>query len=107
MTALRADSSAARLQARVQADRARIANGERPVYRATWTDKSDGSADVTIDELPLIHVYVPDHDRVPDGARGLIARTLAVDQASFEVLIQEPTARGDTADGPSLDARSR
>jgi hypothetical protein len=53
---------------------------------------SDGAADVTILELPIIHLFVPNHLGVPDGARGLIAGTLAVDAASFDVVIQEPTA---------------
>jgi hypothetical protein len=92
LTTVRSDSSASRLQARIRADRRRVAKGERPVYHATWADKHDGSSDVTIVELPLIHLYVPDHDRVQDGARGLIARTLAVDPASFDVLVREPLA---------------
>jgi hypothetical protein len=90
LTTLSADSSAARLEARIRGDRRRIARGERPLYHATWSDKPDGSSDVTIQELPLIHLYVPDHDRVPDGARGLIARTLAVDAASFDVVVRPP-----------------
>ena len=53
---------------------------------------SDGAADVTILELPIIHLFVPNDLGVPDGARGLIAATLAVDAASFDVVIQEPTA---------------
>jgi hypothetical protein len=79
------------LQTRIRADQRRIARGERPVYHATWTDKADGSADVTIEELPLIHLFVPDHDRVADGARGLIARTLALDAALFDVVVREPS----------------
>jgi hypothetical protein len=62
------------------------------MYRATWTATLDGAADVTILELPIIHLFVPDHMGVPDGARGLIARTLAVDAASFDVVIQESPA---------------
>jgi hypothetical protein len=45
----------------------------------------DGSVDVTIRELPLIHVFVPDDAGVLAGARLLIARTLAVDPESFDV----------------------
>jgi hypothetical protein len=90
LTSLHADSSAARLQERIRVDRQRIAKGERLLYHATWTDKPDGASDVTIEELPLIHLYVPDHDRVPDGARGLIARTLAVDPAAFDVVVRPP-----------------
>lgn len=87
-----AESSSRRLRARVRADQRRIARGERPVYRATWTTTLDGAQDVTILELPIIHLFVPDHIGVRDGARGLIARTLAVDAASFDVVIQEPPA---------------
>lgn len=89
---MRAGSSADRLRTRVRADRQRIATGERPRYHATWVMCSDGAADVTILELPIIHLFVPDHLGVPDGARGLIAGTLAVDAASFDVVIQELTA---------------
>jgi len=49
-------------------------------------------ADVTIRELPIIHLFVPDHSRVPDGARGLIARTLAVDEASFDLVTEPPSS---------------
>jgi hypothetical protein len=52
----------------------------------------DGAVDVTILELPIIHLFVPDQIGVPDGARSLIARTLAVDAASFDLVIQEPPA---------------
>ncbi|HEX7472374.1 MAG TPA: hypothetical protein VF323_04775 [Candidatus Limnocylindrales bacterium] len=90
---MRAESSIGRLRTRIRADQRRIARGERPAYHATWTTTPDGAADVTILELPIIHLFVPDHVRVPDGARGLIARTLAVDAASFDVVIQEPPAR--------------
>jgi hypothetical protein len=84
-------SSNARLQAAIAADQRRIAAGERPLYHVTWTTTPDGStADVTITELPVIHVFVPDHVRVPDGARGLIARTLSVDPTSFDVVIDQP-----------------
>lgn len=92
MTTIPADSSAGQLQMQIRADRARIANGERPLYHATWATKGDGSADVTILELPLIHLFVPEAGRVRDGARGLIARTLGVDAATFDVVLREPTA---------------
>ena len=56
------------------------------MYHALWTTSPDGSTgDVTIRELPIIHVFVPDRVRMLDGARGLIARTLAVDPASFDL----------------------
>jgi hypothetical protein len=84
-------SSNARLQAAIAADRRRIAAGERPLYHVTWTTTPDGStADVTIRELPIMHVFVPDCARVLDAARGLVARTLSVDPASFDVVIDQP-----------------
>lgn len=83
-------SSAERLRAAVGIDRRRIAAGARPMYHATWVTCLDGAADVTIRELPIVHLFVPDPSGVPDGARGLIARTLAVDPASFDVVIEGP-----------------
>jgi len=77
-----------RLQTAIAADQRRIAAGERPLYHAIWTTTPDGStADVTIRELPIIHLFVPDQSGVLDGARGLIARTLSVDPTSFDVVI--------------------
>ena len=80
------------LQTRILADQERIARGERPLYHVGWTTSPDGVLDVTIRELPIIHLFVPDHTGVPDGARGLIARTLAVDAASFDLAPEEPTS---------------
>ena len=85
------ESSDRRLRMRIRADQRRIAKGERPLYHVTWTMSPDGAMDVTIRELPIIHLFVPDHLGVPDGARGLIARTLAVDAASFDLVTEEPT----------------
>lgn len=83
-------SSNARLRAAIAGARRRVADGERPLYHVTWTTTPDGSTvDVTIRELPIIHVFVPDQSRVPDGARGLIARTLAVDPTSFDLVIDQ------------------
>lgn len=90
MTTVPADSSAGRLLLRIRTDQARIANGERPLYHASWATRGDGSADVMILELPLVHLFVPEAARVPDGARGLIARTLGVDPATFDVVVQTP-----------------
>ena len=87
---MREESSHRRLQDRIPADRVRIARGERPVYHVRWTTSPDGVLDVTIRELPLIHLFVPDERGVADGARGLIARTLAVDPASFDLVTDEP-----------------
>ena len=86
------ESSDRRLRTRIRADQRRIAKGERPVYHVAWTMSLDGAMDVTIRELPIIHLFVPDHLGVPDGARGLIARTLAVDAASFDLMTEEPTS---------------
>jgi hypothetical protein len=85
-------SSAQRLRTRIRADQQRIASGERPVYHASGTTGPDGAADVTILELPIIHLFVPDAGGVSDGARGLIARTLAVDPSSFDVVVRDPRA---------------
>ena len=73
------------LRVAVDADRSRIANGKRPTYHATWTTSIDGSIDVRIRELPLIHLFVPDRGGVLPGARVLIARTLDVAPEAFDV----------------------
>ena len=79
------DSSHARLRAAIDTDRAWIARGKRPTYHVRWATAIDGSIDVTIEELPLIHQYVPDEASVLDGARFLIARTLDVEPNQFDV----------------------
>jgi hypothetical protein len=72
------------LRERVARDRRLISAGGRPLYHATAT--WDGSAvDVRVRELPIIHLFVPSAEDVRDGARGLIARTLDVSPASFDV----------------------
>jgi hypothetical protein len=48
------------------------------------------AVDVTILELPIVHLFVPDDRHVLDGARLLIARTLAVDPQSFDVVPAPP-----------------
>ena len=80
-----AASSHERLRAAVAADRHRIAAGDRPTYHVLWAPANDGSIDVTVRELPLIHQYVPDEASVLDGARFLIARTLDVEPTAFDV----------------------
>lgn len=68
------------------------------MYHATWATTLDGAADVTIAELPIIHVFVPDSSRIRDGARLLIARTLSIDPSTFDVVVNEPgRANGDPA----------
>lgn len=81
--------SRARLHAAIESDRRRIAQGERPIYRVLWAVGPD-AVDVTILELPIVHLFVPDHRHVLDGARLLIARTLAVDPQSFDVVLAPP-----------------
>jgi hypothetical protein len=85
-----AASSHARLRGTVEADRARITGGERPVYHARWGPAADGSIDVTVLELPLIHQFVPDEASVLDGARFLIARCLEADPRAFDVVPESP-----------------
>lgn len=84
------EASDARLRFTVETDRRRIRAGERPVYHATWTTLADGAVDVTVSELPIIHLFVPDHGRIGDGARLLIARTLSVDPDAFDVVLDKP-----------------
>ncbi len=79
-------SSAGKLPARVAADRERIAKGERPLYHATSTPSGEG-ANITIVELPIIHLIVAGADHALDGARVLIARTLGVAPGSFDVVV--------------------
>ncbi len=56
---------------------------------ASWTVGPD-AVDVTILELPIVHLFVPDRAQVLDGARLLVARTLAVDPQSFDVVPARP-----------------
>jgi hypothetical protein len=84
----RTESSAARLRATIEAGRRRVARGERPVYHVRWRSSEIGAVDITIEELPIIHLFVPDLSSVLDGARILIARTLMVDPTSVDVALQ-------------------
>ena len=84
-------SSHARLRAAIEADRSRVARGERPRYHVIWATAVDGSIDVTVRELPLIHQFVPDEAGVLDGARFLIARALDVDPGAFDVSPEPPS----------------
>lgn len=58
------------------------------MYHARFTTVPEG-ADVTIRELPIIHLFVPDPLAGLDGARGLIAAKLDVDASSFDLVIEE------------------
>ena len=98
-------SSEAKLRATVAADRQRIAKGERPLYHATWMPSGDGSTDITIVELPIIHLLVASADHALDGARVLIARTLGAGVESFDVAVERRTA--ELRDYPSSDRRRR
>lgn len=76
------------LRERISDDRRLISAGVRPLYHVTTT--YDGSAvDVHVRELPIVHLFVPDAAGVREGARGLIARTLGVAPASFDVTADE------------------
>jgi hypothetical protein len=85
---MREDSAHRGLQTGIRADQLRIASGERPLYHVVWTLVPEG-ADVTIRELPLIHLFVSDHLGVPEGARGLIAGKLSVHAASFDLVTED------------------
>lgn len=84
-----------RLRATVEAERQRLAQGERPVYHVACTPAAGGSVDVTVVELPIVHLFVPGMVDVLDGARVLIARTLGVDPHEFDVTLAAAT----TGDG--------
>jgi hypothetical protein len=77
--------ASSRLREAVKAARRRLAVGERPEYHVTCTPAAGGAVDVSVVELPLIHLFVPDASAVLDGARVLIARTLGVDPFAFDV----------------------
>ena len=83
----RTRSSAARLRAASAVGRQQVARGERPVYHVTWALAEVGAIDVRVTELPIIHLFVPDPASVFEGARVLIAQTLAVDPAAFDVIV--------------------
>jgi len=76
------------LSGQVAEARRRLADGERLVFHVT-TEGGGAAIDVRVRELSSVHLYVPDTLGVPDGARGLIAKTLGVDPSSFEV-VPEP-----------------
>jgi len=82
-------SSYQRLEATIAADRVEIIAGRRPVFHATHAPGVDGSTDVRIRELPIIHLLVPGEDGVLDGARLLIARHLGVEPGSFDVVLDD------------------
>jgi hypothetical protein len=93
--ATREASAAARLRAAVEIEQRRLAQGDRPLYHVRWTEAAGGAVDVTVSELPIIHLFVPDPEGVLHGARLLIARTLTADPDSFDVTAN-PDAGRDT-----------
>jgi hypothetical protein len=70
----------------IEAGRRMIARGERPCYHVL-TATTPEAVEVTILEIPLIHVFVPERRRAWDGARGLLARELDVPADSFDVSV--------------------
>lgn len=84
------ESSARRLRAAIATGRLQAARGKRPVYHVIWKSTEFDAVDVTIEELPIIHLFVPDVASVLDGARILIARTLMVNPTSIDVGLEDP-----------------
>jgi hypothetical protein len=87
MTATRTTPTAARLRAAVEPEQRRLAQADRPLYYVRRTEAAGGAVDVTVEELPIIHLFVPDPASVLEGARVLIARTLSTDPNSFDLVI--------------------
>jgi hypothetical protein len=80
------------LRDRIDRGRRLIAAGNRPLYHVTTT--YDGAAvDVRVRELPIVHLFIPGTEDALEGARGLIARTLDVSPASFDVTAAAPGSR--------------
>jgi hypothetical protein len=90
VTVATGDSAAIRLHVAIEAEQKRLASGERPLYHVTWAAAAGGEVDVTVRELPIIHLFVPDPASVLDGGRVLIARTLAADPQSFDLTVASP-----------------
>jgi hypothetical protein len=77
------------LRRSIESGRRRIAQGVRPMYHAIFRTTPDGAVDVTIRELPIVHLFAPDDHRAQDAARQLIARTLGVDHDVFDVTTED------------------
>lgn len=92
--ATRAASAAVRLRGAIEIEQRRLAHGERPLFHVCWTEAAGGAVDVTINELPIIHLFVPDPESVLDGARLLIARTLRADSNAFDVTADSARSSG-------------
>lgn len=91
---MRDDASESRQPDAIARDRQRIAEGQRPAYHATWSVSAEGSLDVRVTELPIIHLFVPDRTAITDGARLLIARTLDVAPDAFDVAVDRLPSDG-------------
>jgi hypothetical protein len=92
--ATKSATAAARLRAAIEIEQRRLAYGKRPLFHVCWTEAAGGAVDVTINELPIIHLFVPDPEGVLDGARLLIARTLGSDPNSFDVTADRSRSSG-------------
>lgn len=85
----RTRSATGRMRESIREDQRRLAKGERPMYHVHWAEAAGGAIDVTISELPMVHIFVPDHASVMQGARILIASTLTADATSFDVTVSD------------------
>jgi hypothetical protein len=74
------------LSGQVAEARRRLALGHRLVFHVV-TEHDGAAVDVRVRELSAVHLYVPDDRGVLDGARGLVAKTLGVDPASIDVVV--------------------
>lgn len=83
-------SASTRQRAAIQAEQRRLAIGERPLYHVRCTAAAGGAFDVTVRELPIVHLFVPDRDSALDGARFLIAQTLTTDPNTFDLALENP-----------------
>ena len=86
-------SAQSRLRAVVEAEQQRLATGERRLYHVMCTAAAGGAFDVTVRELPTIHLFVPDRATALDGARLLIAQTLATDLNTIDLALEDPSSQ--------------
>jgi len=80
-----------KLRAAAKAEQQRFRRGERPLYHVMWVAAAGGAVEVTVREPPIIHLFVPDRDSALDGARLLIAQTLATDLNAFDLALGNPS----------------
>lgn len=55
------------LRQSIATDRRRVTDGERPRYHAVCRLAPEG-VDITIRELPIVHLFAPDDERLQDAA---------------------------------------